>query len=175
MPTNVRWTAPCRRRRVTNHSCGIAQCFDRLEVGREDPNFHGLPRYPSKIVRLRRGAQAARVLLGRRPAVLNGPIPLRYHPPNRARAAPSAGTPVRGVGVEDIDLAPGRHSLITGVRSGYGPTWTSLQTRSREPVEARVRSLCGVVPSPVQQHFAGVGRTFTFLKRRPRRRIEGLD
>jgi hypothetical protein len=28
------------------------------------------------------------------------------------------------------DLAPGRYSLITGVRSGYGPTRTSLQTRS---------------------------------------------
>ena len=28
-----------------------------------------------------------------------------------------------------LDLAPGRYSLITGVRSGYGPTRTSLQTR----------------------------------------------
>lgn len=28
------------------------------------------------------------------------------------------------------DLGPGRYSLITGVRSGYGPVWTSLQTRS---------------------------------------------
>jgi ABC-type branched-subunit amino acid transport system permease subunit len=29
-----------------------------------------------------------------------------------------------------LDLAPGRYSLITGVRSGYGPTRTCLQTRS---------------------------------------------